>query len=118
MDMWTKYSLAVMARTMGGDSDGQTWEEWHKAMGHITPQTLKSMHNSGTVEGMKIIPSLINFDCDTCIQGKHSVHSLPKESTTEYKEIGKLIVTNIWGPAQITRQGGFWYYISFTDAAT
>src|SRR5260370_35232631 len=90
------------------------------AQGHGThhPQTLKSMHDPGTVEGMKIIPSLIDFDCDTCIQGKHSVHSLPKESTTEYKEIGKLIVTNIWGPAQINGRGGFWYFISFTDVAT
>src|SRR5260370_2062360 len=118
MDMWTKYSPAVMARTMGRDSDGQIWEEWHKAMGHITPQTLKSMHDSGTVEGMKIIPSLIDFNCDTCIQGKHSVHSLPKESTTEYKEIGKLIVTDVWGLAQINGRGRFQYFISFTDVAT
>ena len=76
------------------------------------------MHDSGTVEGMKIIPSPIDFDCNTCIQGKHSVHSLPKESTTEYKEFGKLIITDIWGLAQINGRGGFQYFISFTDVAT
>ena len=87
-------------------------------MGHIMPNTLKSMLDSGTVVGMKVIPSPINFDCDACIQGKHSVYPLPKESTTQYTEIGELIVTDVWGPAQVIGQGRFQYYISFTDAAT
>jgi GAG-pre-integrase domain len=106
-----------MAGTMG-DSGGQTWEEWHKAMGHISPQTLKSMRDSGTVQGMKVIPSPLDFDCSVCIQGKHAVHPLPKESTTQYTDIGELIVTDIWGLAQVTGHGRFQYYISFTDAAT
>ena len=107
-----------MAGTTRGDSDGRTWEEWHKAMGHISPQTFKSMRDSGTVQGMKVIPSPLDFDCDACIQGKQSAQPLPKESHTEYTEIGELIVTDVWGPAQITRYGGFRYYISFTNAAS
>ena len=87
-------------------------------MGHISPQTLKSMQDSGTVQGMKVIPSPLDFDCNVCIQGKHTVHLLPKESTTQYTDIRELIVTDIWGPAQVTSHGGFRYYISFTDAAT
>src|SRR5260370_37692744 len=118
MEMQMVGILAVMAGTMKGDIDGQTWEEWHKVMGHIMPNTLKSMHDSGTIIGMKVISSPIDFDCDACIQGKHSVYSLPKESTTQYTEIGELIVTDVWGPAQVIGQGRFQYYISFTDAAT
>src|SRR5258708_30864251 len=87
-------------------------------MGHIMPNTLKSMLDSGTIVRMKVIPSPIDFDCDTCIQGKHSVYPLPKELTTQYTEISELIVTNVWGPAQVIGWGRFWYYISFTDAAT
>src|SRR5258705_5146975 len=87
-------------------------------MGHISPQTLKSMQDSGTVQGMKVIPSPLDFNCNACIQGKHTVHPLLKESTTQYTDIGELIVTNIWGLAQVTRHGRFQYYISFTDAAT
>src|SRR5258708_16454029 len=117
MDMQVTSKPAAMARTMG-DSGGCTWEEWHKAMGHISPQTLKSMQDSGTIQGMKVIPSPLDFNCNACIQGKHTVHLLLKESTTQYMDIGELIVTNIWGPAQVTRHGRFWYYISFTDAAT
>src|SRR5260370_26633520 len=36
MDM-SANNLVVMAGTMGGDADGHTWEDWHKAMGHISP---------------------------------------------------------------------------------
>src|SRR5260370_17415548 len=87
-------------------------------MVHIATNTLKSMQDSGTVIGMKVIPSPIDFNCDVCIQGKHSVYPLPKESTTQYTEISELIVTDVWGPAQVIGRGGFRYYISFTDAAT
>ena len=93
-------------------------EEWHKAMGHISPQTLKSMRDSGMVQGMKVIPSPLDFDCDVCIQGKQSVQPLHKESHTEYMEIRELIVTDVWGLAEITRCGRFCYYISFTDATS
>src|SRR5258708_28502492 len=87
-------------------------------MGHISPQTLKSMQDSGTVHGMNVITSQLNFDCNACMQCKHTDHPLPKESTTQYTDIGELIVTDIWGPAQVTGCSGFWYYITFTDAAT
>src|SRR5260370_12011332 len=43
----SSYSMEMqMVGTMKGDIDGQTWEEWHKAMWHIVPNTLKSMHDS------------------------------------------------------------------------
>src|SRR5260370_37049533 len=113
MEMQMAEIPAVMAGTMRGGVDGQTWEEWH-----IMTNTPKSIHDSGTIIGMKVIPSLINFNCDVCIHGKHSVYPLPKESTTQYTEISELIITDVWAPAQVTRQGRFRYYISFTDAAT
>src|SRR5258708_675022 len=52
MDMQADNVLAAMAGTTRGDSDGCTWEDWHKAMGHISPQTLKLMWDSSMVEGM------------------------------------------------------------------
>jgi len=60
------------------------------------------MQDSGMVEGMKIIDSLLDFDCDACIQGKQTIQPFLKESTTQYSEIGELVVTDLWGPAQIT----------------
>ena len=36
MDMSADNSVA-MAGTMGGDTEGHTWEDWHQAKGHISP---------------------------------------------------------------------------------
>ena len=118
MDMWADRVLAAMAGTTTGDSDGHTWEDWHKALGHVAPQTLKQMWDSGLVEGMKVIESLFDFDCIACIQGKQAIQPFPKELTTKYLEIGELIVTDLWGLAQVTGQGGYCYFISFTDSTT
>ena len=97
---------------------GRTWEEWHKAMGHINVQSLKLMKEKNLVEGMEVIQSPLEFICEACIQGKQVTKPLPKKSQTLYSEIGELILTDLWGPAQVKGKGGFEYFISFTDAAT
>jgi hypothetical protein len=53
--------------------------------------------------------------CTTCIQVKHHVNPFPKESQTEYKEVGAMTYMDIWGPAHTTGTHGELYYISFTD---
>ena len=97
---------------------GQTWEEWHKVMGHINVQSLKLMKEKNLVEGMEVIQSPLEFICEACIQGKQVTKPLPKKSQTLYSEIGELILTDLWGPAQVKGKGGFEYFISFMDAAT
>ena len=106
--------------TAGGDSapESRTWLEWHHALSHASIQALQTMHQQNLVDGMKIIPSPQNFVCEGCIQGKHTSKPLPCESKNKYKEIGDLVVTDLWGPAPIEGKGGLNYYISFTDAAT
>jgi hypothetical protein len=118
MDMSILKKLVAMAGTTGGDREGRTWEEWHRAMGHIAPQSLKTMVEQGRVDGMKIIPSPFNFECEACIQGKSTVQPVPRESNTKYQEIGELVVTDLWGPAQVIGKGGTNYFISFMDVAT
>ncbi len=106
--------------TAGGDSapEGHTWLEWHHALSHASIQALWIMHQQNLVDGMKIIPSPQNFVCKGCIQGKHTSKPLPCESKNKYKEIGDLVVTDLWGPAPIEGKGRLNYYISFTNAAT
>ncbi len=117
MDISIKSPISL-AGTTGGDAEGRTWMEWHRAMGHMAPQSLKTMYDQGRVEGMKVIPSPLDFNCKACIQGKAMALPVPKESNTKYWEIGELVVMDLWGPAQVTGRGGYWYFISFTDVAT
>jgi hypothetical protein len=99
---------------------GRTWLEWHKILGHISPQALQRLKNTNAVSGMEIIesPEGLNFECEACIQAKAHTRPFPKESSTEIKEIGELIVTDVWGPAKTASIGKYRYYVSFTDVAT
>ncbi|CEL57201.1 Retrovirus-related Pol polyprotein from transposon TNT 1-94 OS=Nicotiana tabacum PE=2 SV=1 [Rhizoctonia solani AG-1 IB] len=63
-------------------------------------------------------PEGLDFECKTCIQAKAHQRPFPKDSKTEAKEIGELIVTDVWGPAQVKSIGNYRYYVSFTDVAT
>ncbi|KAJ1300455.1 hypothetical protein OPQ81_005270 [Rhizoctonia solani] len=99
---------------------GRTWYEWHKILGHISPAALLKLGMTDLVDRMEIAESVegLNFECETCIQAKAHVQPFPKESKSKIKEIGELIVTNVWGPARMTSIGRYQYYVSFTNVAT
>ena len=53
--------------------------------------------------------------CDACMKAKHHVTPFPKESLTLYDRVGDLIVTDVWGPAQVESLQKNKYFVSFTD---
>ncbi|KAF8690093.1 Encoded by, partial [Rhizoctonia solani] len=99
---------------------GRTWFNWHKVLGHIGPQALQRLKNTDAVKGMEIADDAIglNFKCDVCAQTKAHTRPFPKELATKVSNIGELVVTNVWGPAQTPSIGRYKYYVSFTDVAT
>jgi hypothetical protein len=104
-------TLAFTAQT-----STRTWDEWHRTLGHIYHGSIKDMKEKKMVTGMEIdTSSRPSKQCTTCIQAKHHVNPFPKESETEYKEIGDMTYTDVWGPARTTGIHGEQYYISFTD---
>ena len=56
--------------------------------------------------------------CTACIQGKQHVELFPKEATEKAKKIGDLIVSYVWGPAQIEGPAHEKYFYSYMDAST
>jgi hypothetical protein len=49
---------------------------------------------------------------------KSHVKNILKETATKICQIGELVVSDVWGPAQVTGINKYWYFFSFTDAAT
>ncbi|EUC60894.1 Transposon Tf2-1 polyprotein, putative, partial [Rhizoctonia solani AG-3 Rhs1AP] len=100
-------------------SAARSWEDWHRALGHVSLETLRVMAKEGIVKGMELkgAPPKEWF-CDACIQGKQRTEPFPKESKTVVKQIGDLTVSDVWGPAPVTGIGGIRYYVSFIDVAT
>ena len=56
-----------------------------------------------------------NFDCEVCIQAKHTVVPCPKISSSQNLAVGDVVVCDIWGPASTESIHWHTYYISFTD---
>jgi hypothetical protein len=100
------------------NNTARSWDEWHRILGHISPQSVKTLKDKQMVTGMEVdTNSTPSAQCTTCIQAKQHVHPIPKESDTEYTELGELTYSDVWGPARVTGINGERYFISFTDAA-
>ncbi|KAJ3779705.1 hypothetical protein GGU10DRAFT_238677, partial [Lentinula aff. detonsa] len=53
--------------------------------------------------------------CDVCAKAKATCHPFPKESTTEYRNYGDKVVSDLWGPAQTRSLGGAYYFQPVAD---
>lgn len=95
---------------------GRTWYEWHCALGHLNKSQLQLMARSKMVNGMDLdADTFQDFECDACVQAKHSRRSFPKAAAASYDAVGDIIFSDIWGPARTTSLQGNSYMITFTD---
>ena len=77
-----------------------TLDDAHDIFGHLNHQELKNMlKNISDIELCN--NSKEGQSCTTCIKGKLTRANIPKESTSKTTEIGELIHSDVWGPAQI-----------------
>ena len=98
---------------------GRTWDQWHRILGHINMDSVKTSKEKEMVTGMEVDRTVPASDqCETCIQAKHHVTPFPKEAQRSYSRIGEMTYTDLWGPARTTAIGGFRYYQSFLDGAS
>lgn len=95
----------------------KTWDEWHRALGHISMQSVMALKKRGMVEGMAVDESKPPSEqCEVCIQAKQTIAPFPKKSDTNIAEIGDLTVTDLWGAASVQGRRGERYFATFTDA--
>ena len=80
----------------------QTWHDWHKIFGHIYMGSVKMLKEKNMVKGMEVNPETPPPQCTSCIHAKSHVNPFPQQSETEYKEIGEMTFTDVWGPAHTT----------------
>ena len=78
--------------------------------------TIKALLKNNLVTGLLIDESQEPTQCSACIQGKCHVEPFPKEATESADKIGDLILSDVWGPAQIEGPGCEKYFYSFIDA--
>lgn len=116
------YQMKAQAKCTGQGQDfvatvkEHTWDKWHCILGHINIWMIKTLQNNQLVTSLSVNKSQEPTQCTACIQRKQHVNSLPKEATETAEKIGDLVLSDVWGPAQI--EGPAWekYFYSFTDA--
>lgn len=94
----------------------RSWDDWHRALGHLHHGAVKKLKTKNMVLGMDVDTSKPPHQCTACIQGKAHIQPYPKGSDREYKDIGDMTYSDLWGKASRRGIGGEWYFISFTDA--
>jgi hypothetical protein len=93
-----------------------TLGELHRVLGHVAHSVVKSAVEKGLVEGVELDSTSEPEFCEACEKGKAAVKQpFPKELKCRVQTYGKLIHTDLWGPAQTVSIGGSSYYMSFTD---
>ena len=91
---------------------------WHKWIGHVNSQKLKSMQIQKNVTGL---PNFKMSDmekvCEACQFGKQSKHAFAKERNVSGRPLD-VIHSNVWGPTRTTSLVGSSYYVTFIDDRT
>ncbi|KAI5708540.1 hypothetical protein M8J77_024816 [Diaphorina citri] len=88
-------------------------ELWHRRLGHLNIQDLKSLERTGT--GVQLTTKTID-NCDACAKGKQHRTPFTNNSTpTRADSPLALIHSDVCGPMQVTSSGGNRYFLTFTD---
>lgn len=94
-------------------------EQLHRAMGHISYDTVKKLIKDELVTGVNVDIGTPTPFCETCLYANGKRKPVPKERQGEKSSnFGDQIHSDVWGPAPVATIGGNRYYVSFTDDAT
>ena len=86
---------------------------------HVNIWMVKTILKNGLVTGLLIDDKSQELTQSTaCIQGKWHVEPFPKEVAKIAKKICDLIVSDVWGPAQVEGLACGKYFYSYMDMST
>ena len=91
---------------------------WHKRIGHVNVQRLKTMQSQNVVTGLPNLQvSGMQKVCEACQLGKQARHAFPHEKHVSKRPL-ELIHSDVWGPTKNTSLAGSQYYVTFVDDHT
>ena len=116
------YHMAVKrptVQTLVAHTSPRSWYDWHCALGHINTAQLEEMYKKKLVDEMVVDEaSSKDFECEACIQAKHTRASFPDHIDQRNLSVGDLVFSDIWGPSRVESLQHNKYMITFTDAAS
>lgn len=92
-------------------------ELWHRRLGHIGFKNLCRLRD-GLAHGISFTDKESDSKCISCIEGKQTRLSFPKDIATRATEKLQLIHADLCGPMSEPSWGGAKYLLMFTDNFT
>jgi transposase InsO family protein len=90
-----------------------TLTELHKLMGHRNNAILRAMVKQGNIKWTFTDES--DDPCQSCIEAKAKIRSIPKLGKRKTTTVGELIHTDLCGPMRVKSIGGKKYFVTFID---
>jgi hypothetical protein len=92
----------------------QSWETWHKRLGHVSYRGMKELLNKNLVCGLKINEDTPKPDCMACTEAKLAIEPYKKKLHTQ-RIPGELTHIDVWGKYNVVSINGRQYYLVFVD---
>ena len=115
------YRVEHYPETADVASEELTLEQFHRRMGHISPESARKLVSQGLVTGvsLELTDHVNSIFCESCIYAKSSRKPIQKVRGGERAdEFGGEVHSDLWGPAPVESRGGKRYYIAFPDDKT
>jgi len=96
-------------------------DQFHHCMGYISPDITKKLIQNGFVTGVKLESSTNGnlFFCELYVYAKVTWEPIAKSQLGEHAtDVGRIIHSDLWGPALVETKGGKWYYVTYSDNHT
>ena len=110
-----KMNVAMFAQGVGVVADVEIWHKW---IGHVNVQRLKTMQSQ---ELVTVLPAFkvaeMQKVCEACQFGKKSKNAFPHDKLVSNNTL-ELIHSDVWGPTKTASMGGCRFYVTFTDDHT
>ena len=84
---------------------------WYMRLGHINLNRINRLVKDGILDNLVLEPMFI---CESCIEGKMTKRPFPPKGNGS-NELLELVHTDVCGPINIRANGGYEYFITFTD---
>ena len=93
-------------------------EMWHKRIGHINMQRLKTMQSQELVIGLPMFKVAdMQKICEACQFGKQAKGAFPHDKHVS-SNVLEVVHLDVWGLAKTVSMGGCKFYVTFIDDHT
>ena len=89
----------------------------HQCLGHISPSAAMWLVNNRNLDRIVVNDDEVDF-CEVCALAKIKRLPFPQQRNHPAQDVGDVLHTDVWGPAQTTALGGSSYAITFIDEYT